>query len=1188
MRGSLLALVAAVLMVAPQGASALKFTPATGSPITDSGNPISMSAAGDLNEDGRDDIAFGVSGVNGFKVKLAQANGTFTDAHPGGLAFGTGPNAGSVSAVYIADVNDDGDLDVLVTVSNRNWQLYLGDGSGQFGADPDSTFAVPYTEAPRFMQPAAPYPNVIADVDDDGDQDIVAGMYDFAFDVILNDGDGNFAPQPITYFADQATRGQFDAFGSVAVGDWDGDGNVDLALAMRRDGGVVAPTGVYVAEGNGDGTFTPDGGAPLLSGPMAPQSIATIRLDADSRDDLIVGMSDNSGGSADNVFTLLGSASGLVENSASGGSLNAGYGPYQVGLADLDHDSRTDVLVGVRGSGKATAIKNVGDGTIAPFAGSPFVLPTIDGNNFAVNAIYGGDFNGDGVADIAADSSHSGQATQARGIDILISQPDASPSPSSVDFGMVVPGQSSSPQSVTIANAGAAPAIPAQNITITGADADQFSLGATTCGGGQIPGNDSCIQAVTFSPTSGGDKSATLRYAMSNQADIAVPLTGKGGEPELTVPSGLTHLGTTFKGDTSSVRITLESTGTGPVTIGTPSVFNNPGQSEFFSIVNDECAGETIAPDATCTLDIHFTPTTVGFKGTSIMIPSSDPAGGGTQAFGVDGVGIDPGISVTPTSHDFGSVEMGMYGTPKTKTFTISSTGTTNLSAFPISIEGDDSDDFTFVGSPSCSVVTPGNSCPVEVRFAPESGASGARSAELVIENNTRDDNELVIPLTGTATAAHVTPHPTSIQFGEVDPYDGTPPAQTLELESDGTADMIAAGYFGDLEGPPNFTSGPFSVNGAACMGTQEDPVTTSPGESCDLTVTFDPSNAAWGANTETLHVLTNGNSVDVPLSATLTRGGASVSTESVDLGDVEVGQTGSATVTVTSTGTAPLKLDAPAINGPDADMFSVDQPASCTGLTEDQTCEVTVEFTPSAIAGKQAWLTLSGNFGSANVALAGRGIAAYVNAPSEIAFGETVVGTEISQTSSLISNGDAPFTLGSLTVEGADASAFSVKAQDGGCSGLVRGEECEFTVTYRPTSAGTHHADLKVAGNLETQTIPLSGSARGLNPAKLSLKLSGPKKVKRGKVLVLTAKIANSGQVAATGVVLRAKLPKKLAKTVKPIRIPSVAAGKKVTRKIKVRVKKTAKKGKKLRVKVTAAAKGVKPAAAARVTRIR
>ena len=57
----------------------------------------------------------------------------------------------------------------------------------------------------------------------------------------------------------------------------------------------------------------------------------------------------------------------------------------------------------------------------------------------------------------------------------------------------------------------------------------------------------------------------------------------------------------------------------------------------------------------------------------------------------------------------------------------------------------------------------------------------------------------------------------------------------------------------------------------------------------------------------------------------------------------------------------APLKMSPPVIDGPDAGMFSVDQPSDCSVSPAARAAEVTVHFTPTSLAGKQAGLTLSG-----------------------------------------------------------------------------------------------------------------------------------------------------------------------------------------------------------------------------------
>lgn len=514
------------LLAAPPAASALMFTPAAGSPITDDpGMAISMSAAGDLNGDERDDIVFASfdvgTMVNQVRVMLAGSGETFTEATGSPLDV-TGTSF--VETVRIADFDQDGKLDLLAG-GGRDFQVLFGAGDGTFANPAGFTLAA---TSPHLFGQSDAYANVIGDVDGDGDPDLAFGMPETAFDVIINNGDRTFSPQPPGYFIPETDRhpNGLDAMYAPALGDFNGDGKTDLAAGLAPLGSpAVSPTGIYLATGDGTGSFTPDGRPPLLSGAAPVRSTSSLKLNPDGTDDLAVAVFD--GEPNPNLFTLLGGSGGLSPNPASGGSLNIGYGPYQQDTADLDGDGRTDIVTGIRGDYRAATIRNNGDGTISPFPGSPFGLPPIDGRNFSVNAIYTGDFNGDGSPDIAADSSHSGQEFQARGIDVLISRPHVT-APESAMFGNVTIG-SSSVQPLQVENDGG-PQATLGAVTITGPDADQFSVAAGTCGD-QLDGGATCTREVTFAPTSPGPKQATLMLETVGQGYLLVSLSGTGVKP---------------------------------------------------------------------------------------------------------------------------------------------------------------------------------------------------------------------------------------------------------------------------------------------------------------------------------------------------------------------------------------------------------------------------------------------------------------------------------------------------------------------------------------------------------------------------------------------------------------------------------------------------------------------------------
>ena len=651
---------------------------------------------------------------------------------------------------------------------------------------------------------------------------------------------------------------------------------------------------------------------------------------------------------------------------------------------------------------------------------------------------------------------------------------------------------------------------------------------------------------------------------------LMVPTAAASSAPHLSLPAGdSTDNGNVYLGDSSVITVTVNSDGSSPLDITSVSIYAFPGNSEYFSIEQDNCSGQSVESGDHCTFQVRFTASVVGHKFTSVRIDSNDVESGGMKFFGISGTGINPGIDADAASHNFGTVQVGEYGTDKT--FTIENDGTSDLNA-TATITGTDAAEFFFSSQPNCASVTPDSTCQIIVNLRPL-GSAGPRSANLVIANNTKNENPVTIPLTATASAPHFTSEPLGLGFGQFDLFDDPPATRPLTIKSDGTADLKINGMVID---PLNSNSNAFTLDQGECV----DDLAIAPGDDCTLNITFKAGSFGEGSYNTSLLVFTNNGDQSVPVSAARTSGGMSTDS-SADVGDVELGQTGSATLTLTSTGTAPLKMSPPVIDGPDAGMFSVDQPSDCNGLASGQSCEVTVHFTPTSLAGKQAGLTLSGNFGSTGVLLTGSGTQAFVNVPGDITFPTTIVGKQVTWDESLISNGSAPFSLGSLTIEGADASMFSVETT-GSCASVAHGDECPYSITYKPTSTGSHEAQLKITGNLAggSRTIPLSGTARNLTPAKVSLKLTGAKQVKPGKTVTLTARISKSGEEQTGDLTLKTVVPKKMAASVKPVRIPHLGAGNRtVTRKITIKVRRSAKSGQKLKVEATVSGGGLKKA---------
>ncbi len=174
----------------------------------------------------------------------------------------------------------------------------------------------------------------------------------------------------------------------VATSDFNGDGHLDLVVVNQGFGQKHVPGFVAVLLGNGDGTFQP---AVEYTAGGVPDYVALGDFNKDGKIDLVVANS-----SSNNVSILLGNGDGTFQTHMDFGIVNA---PASLIVGDFNNDGNVDVAstdadLTMRTRGSVAVLLGNGDGTLQPAVSSPA------GGD--IQYIAAGDFNGDGILDLAA------------------------------------------------------------------------------------------------------------------------------------------------------------------------------------------------------------------------------------------------------------------------------------------------------------------------------------------------------------------------------------------------------------------------------------------------------------------------------------------------------------------------------------------------------------------------------------------------------------------------------------------------------------------------------------------------------------------------------------------------------------------------------------------------------------------
>jgi hypothetical protein len=285
------------------------------------------------------------------------------------LPVGKNPNR-----VELADVNKDGNLDIIVTnYESDNITVYLGDGKGGFKESKGSPFA------------SGKNPNDLAfgDFNRDGNPDIAIANHSIKLvTILLGNGKGRFSFASGSPFAVPSNPHPH----GIVAADFNGDNKLDLAVDSWGENKVL------VLFGNGDGTFqTP--GIKFDVGVQPYQRLRSGDVNEDGNADIITSNFDGR-----SVSILLGNGKGEFAER----HMIVPDCPFGIALADFNGDHHLDIAISHYSGQGTDPSKNGlsilfgdGKGNFSILKGSPFPV-----GNYPPTVVAG-DMNGDGIADMA-------------------------------------------------------------------------------------------------------------------------------------------------------------------------------------------------------------------------------------------------------------------------------------------------------------------------------------------------------------------------------------------------------------------------------------------------------------------------------------------------------------------------------------------------------------------------------------------------------------------------------------------------------------------------------------------------------------------------------------------------------------------------------------------------------------------
>ncbi len=629
-------------------------------------------------------------------------------------------------------------------------------------------------------------------------------------------------------------------------------------------------------------------------------------------------------------------------------------------------------------------------------------------------------------------------------------------SPATINFGSVSIGTKGS-SNLSIGNSGAADLV----VSVIAVNGAEFALSGiatprTISAGQSVPAT------VTFTPTAAGSASGSITLTSNDPSDpvVTVALNASGSttqQGELTVTPTSLSFGSVATGSNTTQTIALTNSGNAPVHISSVVL-----AGKEFSVTGLTTPA-TLSPSGSATLSVKFAPTTAGSATGTIKVSSDAP--GSPVTINLSGTGTQAGLSVSPSSFNFGSV---VDGQTKSQLFTATNTGTATLTIAQVTVSGAG---YSASGLNTPATIAAGKSATFSVLFAPTT--AGALSGSVAVSSNAAS-SPASVALSGTGVAATVTVSatPSSLNFGTVNA--GSSSAKSVTLANGGNSSVTISQIV-------------VSAKDVKASGVTT-PLTLTPGQTAALSLTFAPTASETVTGNVTV-TSTQGSSAVVPVNGTGVQAGLTVTPANVGFGNVTVGSPNSQTIQLSNTGSGVLTITQLSVAGSGFTTSSVNLPIS---LNPGATTNFNAQFAPQGAGAANGSISLVSNSPSSPnaISLSGTGIAASLTlsmSPSSLAFGTVNTGSSAQQTISINNTGNSSVTISQITVSGA---GFSLGGA-GTPVTLTASQSMQVTVQFNPTVGGTVNGTVTVTSNASGSPASAAISGTGSTATQHTVALS-------------------------------------------------------------------------------------------------